>query len=195
MKPKKFKLFHPDDIGQYTQLTLRDVEKVNPLEYFSAQFIRASIVAERDKLVHQGFPLSEELITETLLAKASLEWDQKLKTLLALPTPDVIVDTLNEKKSSSQEAILKNLTLSNDHIIAFILNAGKKGFVFSQYRVEKPIQDPKPQFSYATKVFTAKFLDKKMRGSVSSLPMHAHQIHKLATAISQLFISVPRLAA
>jgi hypothetical protein len=161
MKPKKFKLFHPEDVGQYSQLTIRNVENVNPLDYFAAQFIKSRIVAERDILVHQGFPLSEDLLEKTLRAKARLDWEENYRKLMSLEIPEDILNLLSGKKKSEQDHILKNSSLSNDGLVALILKAGKEGFLFSQFRIEKPQPDPKPPLSYQTKVFTAKFLDRK----------------------------------
>lgn len=122
--------------GEYTSMFSKDVERVNPLEYYSKSQIAFSYTTLMDISEHIRGDISLDVMKGVALKKAKEQWDEQLKECKKAGTPKNLIAALLSDKKSQQLKLLEGMAITPDQIMSFILDAHEFGFTFSQYTCE-----------------------------------------------------------
>jgi hypothetical protein len=121
--------------NRYHIRKIADFEYANPVEQISLMYISSYIWFDKNILATKGFIAPQEWIEEFLSKKALKEWATEYQKIISTPIPKNLFILLEAKTKKEQIKSLKDLSLSNDELIAFIFKAYEKyGFKYSQYK-------------------------------------------------------------
>ncbi|HCK65841.1 MAG TPA: hypothetical protein DHW49_06225, partial [Anaerolineae bacterium] len=123
--------------GHHSLVEVGDFEFVNPTNQISEMFISSRIFLERDFLRFVGFPIDNPIALGVLTKKIKKEWDEKYKELKSVDIPEPLLKVLTVDSKKEQIRLLKNLSLNNEQLVAFLIRAGEDfGYSYSQYTGE-----------------------------------------------------------
>ncbi len=121
----------------YTLFQSPDFEYVDPIKHFRESFIITDISEMRRIIMNEKPTIPIETIEMFIEKRAIINWSIKLKEIHETQVPQNLISLLTANSKKEQVKLLKNLTISTDQLLAFIIKAWTDhGFVFSQYRSE-----------------------------------------------------------
>lgn len=127
----------PDDLGgSYIMMTSRDVEKVDPIDYYSNWYIQKSVFLGKELLLLYKIPIIDAFLDRFLFKKAKEEWNEKYEETMKVSLPNNLKAVLKAKRKNEQVQLLRGLSVTSEQLFAFILYAWNEGFSFSQYKAE-----------------------------------------------------------
>jgi len=122
--------------GSYIMIPSPEVEKVNPIEYYSNYHIQKSVFLGRELLMLYKIPLLDGFLDKFLFKTAKDEWNEQYKEIMNVSIPNNLKEILNTKRKNEQLQLLRNMTITTEQLFAFIFHAWNEGFSFSQYKAE-----------------------------------------------------------
>ena len=123
--------------GAHIIMTTPDVERVNPIKFYSDWFITRDRILFSDLLKRKGFQLSYDIQNRVALKKAKEHWDIKYSEIIKTEIPASLKAVLKVQKKKIQVQLLKGLSITPEIILAFIFHAWSEyGYTFSQYKSE-----------------------------------------------------------
>jgi len=123
--------------GRHIIMTTPDVERVNPIKFYSDWSITSDRVLFADLLSRKGGQLPNDIRSKVALKKAKELWDRKYSEIVNTDIPMSLKAILKSQKKKHQVQLLKGLTITPDILIAFIFYAWIEcGYSFSQYKSE-----------------------------------------------------------
>lgn len=135
MRIKTRKIGIPGQGGHYTIREYDDFEFVNPIHQVMNMYIGASMSFDRDILLLEGFDAPEDIMEKVLFKRAIQGWAIELKKYNSIKLPKNLLILLQTNKKKEQIKLLKDISLTSDELIAFIIYAHEKfGYTYSQYK-------------------------------------------------------------
>jgi len=135
MEIRTRKFGNPGDSGKYVVREYDDFEYVNPEHQIMQMFIASNMSFERDILQMKGFDAPDELMGKILFKRAIKEWENQLEKFKSVKVPENMLKLLEADRKKNQVRLLKNISLTSDELIAFILMAHEiYGYTYSQYK-------------------------------------------------------------
>ncbi len=135
MKIRVLKIGDPKDGGQYIMRECDDFEYVNPIHHFVDSTIGLSMSFDRDLLKLKGYVGPDDKIEQTLFKRATKLCEEEIKKLKSIKIPEELITLLQTNDKKKQIKLLKNLTLTSNEFLAFIIHAYNKfGYTYSQYK-------------------------------------------------------------
>lgn len=111
-----------------------DIENVNPAEhYYKTCLVTRMMILEPEET--SGRKKATRKGAETLL-KTAEECKNFIASFREVKIPEQLVQLLKSTKKSEQKKLLNGLRMNPDILIAFLLMAGDKGYLLSQYASE-----------------------------------------------------------
>jgi hypothetical protein len=124
---KSFTFFHSDNF-----------EYVNPYQYLSELFISSNMRMMIDLIRSNNPEIPLKLVEQYIRKKAQKEWLAYLKELEETPIPQNIISLLKTNSKKEQLKFLKNLSISQKQMRAFVFKTSKEyNYTYSHYRGEK----------------------------------------------------------
>ncbi len=108
-----------------------DFEYESPIKHYKDNFI-----VSRMQLLGASLQLTEE--SKKIFIELHKDWYERLNYFKGVEVPQNLIKLLNTTKKSAQESLLKDVVLTPDNIMAFLIKAEELGFTLSQYRSEHP---------------------------------------------------------
>jgi hypothetical protein len=128
----------PDGSGQGEYVIINgEVERANPHDYLFEMHANRQMVVGTSLAKGSGIITSKEEQEEArviLLKRAVREWPARLAEMRSVAVPNYLIDLLSAPDKASQLRLLKNATITQDQLLAFILKAGELGYTYSKYQ-------------------------------------------------------------
>lgn len=124
--------------GNYTIITTPDVERVNPIEYYSKLEMTSDVFLLKEELMRfHRYSTDNSILDEIISKKVKENWEERYQEIINTEIPLSLKKILVANKKKDQVKLLRGLSLNSDELMAFIFYAwNKHGFAFSQYRAE-----------------------------------------------------------
>lgn len=128
-----------DNGGSYLIITSPDVERVNPIEFYSNWYMTSDIVLSKE-LIHPyqcQLPFMESIFNKIISEKAKQNWAEKYQEIINTELPQSLKLIFSVSKKKEQEKLLRGLSLTTNQLAAFIFYAWTEhGYTFSTYKAE-----------------------------------------------------------
>ena len=131
--------------GEYTTMFSNDVERINPLDYYSKSQIAFHFAILMDMMMMKGMGeiIPHDIIIDVVLKNAKEQWEKLLEQCKKAVVPENLIAALKSDKKSQQVKLLEGLTITPEQLMAFILEVHEFGYTFSQYTCEHLPNDTK----------------------------------------------------
>lgn len=129
---------YDDDKKGFTKVfSGRDIEFVNPIDYYSDWEIRKSISLERAILNHKNPIITAFISDEFFVKRAQEKWQERLGQINATQIPENFISLLNSSSKNEQEKLMRGQSISPFQLAAYIFRAWTDfGFCYSNYRAD-----------------------------------------------------------
>lgn len=122
--------------GHYTIMRLDDVEFVNPVKFYED----AQITFETETmlgLLQLKFPKTPRyMLHMSALLRAAKAWNEFKKEIDGTAIPGSLLKLFETTKKRAQVNLLKGAQVKSNELLAFIFEAHRRGYTFSQYMAE-----------------------------------------------------------
>ncbi len=114
-----------------------DFEYTNPITYYKAIYLYTNFTMLKDVMIKKAPFMPLQVLEKVVKKQVNIEWRDKLRQINNIEVPENLLQLLNCEKKKEQLKLLKNVSITPDQLIAFIIKAHSiYEFTFSQYRRE-----------------------------------------------------------
>jgi hypothetical protein len=123
--------------GEYTIVGHDDFELQDPLLHYKTAFLRSGFQMRKDLVDLKKLPFPEHIMNKVILDAVIKHWNEQLENWKKVIIPESFLKLLEGNlKKREQEKLLRGANITPNQLMAFLITAGEKGFLFSQYRGE-----------------------------------------------------------
>jgi len=134
---KRTKIKDENGTGEYSFFTSPDIEYVDPIEYYSSNFIQVNFLMMRDLILLNKVPFPIDVMEKVIYKQAVKDWIEKYNDILSTPVPENFLNLFSSKSKTEQVKLLKNSSITPEQMISLLFIAKKDfGYSFSQYTAE-----------------------------------------------------------
>jgi hypothetical protein len=124
----------PHENGYYRMMIMSDVEYVNPIDYYSSQYIEYRSSFERDILLLKKLNISAIEIENFVIKRAQDEWEKEYLRIKQIELPQNLIYLLKSESKKDQIKLLKDQYITPSILLGLIFISWTDfGYTFSQY--------------------------------------------------------------